>query len=84
MMDRLALERQEHDVYNLATATATAPSQHKITRIQARKLGLTDEKRMADLNWALAYAYAQGYVRGRDTGRARIVRLPEEPTVGPE
>lgn len=76
--------RQDRDVYNLATATATAPSQHNITRLQARRLGISDEKRVADLNWALAYAYAQGYIRGRDLGRRREVRLPEEPTPGPQ
>lgn len=75
---------QDRDIHNLAQATLNSASQRAITGIITRQLGLNTAEQIQKLHAALSYAYAQGYIRGRDTGRAHIVRLPEEPTPSPE
>ena len=71
--------RLEADIRNLAQATEADPGQLQISLIMSRRLGISDPARQTILNAQLAYAYAQGYIRGLATGRARRIGLPPPP-----
>jgi hypothetical protein len=71
----------EADALNLARAVVNERSAIEVARLTARKCGVVNEKAFNELRTALAYAYAQGYVRGLRMGRARIVAPPPPPSV---
>lgn len=75
------LDMQNRRILNLADATVNQPAAVNIAREVAHKMGLAQEgEPFNELRRALAYGYAQGYIRGLDTGRAHLVKLPPPPS----
>ena len=74
-------DMQNRRIEQLANETVNQPSAIKIALEVAYKMHLAPEgESYNELRRQLAIAYAQGYIRGLDIGRARIVRLPPPPT----
>jgi len=81
--DALNPAKMERKILNLANDTVNQPSAVEIARMVAYKIHLAPEgEPFNELRKQLAYAYAQGYIRGLETGRAHLVRLPPPPTGG--
>ncbi len=81
--DALNPAKMERKILNLANDTVNQPSAIEIARRVAYKIHLPPEgEAFNELRRQLAYNYAQGYIRGLEIGRARLVRLPPPPTPG--
>jgi hypothetical protein len=74
----------ERKIMNLANDTVNSPAAQAVARMVAYKLHLPTEGEVYnELRRQLAYNWAQGYINGLEIGRARLVRLPPPPRLGP-
>jgi len=74
----------ERKIINLANDTVNTPAAQRIAQMIAYKIHLPPEgEAYNELRRQLAYLYAQGYINGLEIGRARLVRLPPPPKLGP-
>jgi hypothetical protein len=74
----------EREVLALANAVVNTPAHMKICVRIVQKLGLNDGPRIIELRRQLAYAYAQGWIRGRNAAREGRSAVPDAPSEAPE
>lgn len=77
---RESIHVPEREVRQYANSLVNEPAMVNVARIAAKAIGPLSQDGFNALRTHLAYAYAQGYLKGRATGRARIIVPPQLPT----
>ena len=70
---------QQRDIFNMADELVNNPAMLGVAAMVRQELHLVNEEQILGLRRHLALAYAQGYIRGRDDGRRRLVAPPPLP-----